>query len=61
MPAGRATNIRRLTDSSGGTPSTTDTIVDQPAAYNEATLAAIVATLTRKVNELIIAVGRKAR
>ena len=61
MPAGRATNIRRLTDSSDGTPSTTDTIVDQPAAYNEATLAAIVATLTRKVNELIIAVGRKAR
>lgn len=43
--------ITELTDSSGGTPS--DTIVDVPGAYAEATLANQLASLTAKVNALI--------
>lgn len=42
-----------LTDSSGGTPS--NTIVDVPAAYTEATLANQLASLTAKVNQIIAA------
>jgi hypothetical protein len=42
-----------LTDSSGGTPS--DTIVDVPASYTEATLANQLASLTTKVNAIIAA------
>lgn len=61
MPAGRQPNIRKLTDSSGGTPSTTDTVVDVPAAYTEATLAAQLATIVRKINELIAVVGHDPR
>lgn len=58
MPAGRV-RIRLLTDSSGGTASSTDTIVDVPATYTEATLAAQLATLTRKVNEIAKKLGRR--
>lgn len=43
--------ITVLTDSSGGTPS--NTIVDVPASYTEATLANQIASLTAKVNALI--------
>lgn len=57
MPAGKQF-IGRLTDSSGGTASATDTVVDVPAAYNEATLANIVATLTAKINELVDVIER---
>lgn len=42
-----------LTDSSGGTAS--DTIVDVPASYTEATLANQLASLTAKVNAIIAA------
>ena len=42
-----------LTDSSGGTPS--NTIVDVPASYTEATLANQIASLTAKVNAIIAA------
>lgn len=42
-----------LTDSSGGTPS--NTIVDVPAAYTEATLANQLSSLTAKVNAIIAA------
>lgn len=42
-----------LTDNSGGTPS--NTIVDVPAAYTEATLANQIASLTAKVNAIIAA------
>lgn len=40
-----------LTDNSGGTPS--DTIADVPAAYNEATLANQIASLTAKINAIL--------
>lgn len=40
-----------LTDSTGGTPS--DTVVDVPAAYAEATLANQLASIIAKVNGLI--------
>lgn len=53
MPAGRIQKIRKLTDSTGGTPSVTDTVVDTPASYVEATLANQLATITRKVNQII--------
>jgi hypothetical protein len=52
MPAGRQ-RLRKLTDSSGGVVSTTDTLVDVPASYTEVTLAAHIATLAAKINELI--------
>lgn len=42
-----------LTDSSGGTAS--DTIVDVPGSYTEATLANQLASLTAKVNAIIAA------
>jgi mannose/fructose-specific phosphotransferase system component IIA len=42
-----------LTDSSGGTPS--NTIVDVPGSYTEATLANQLASLTAKVNAIIAA------
>lgn len=42
-----------LTDSSGGTAA--DTIVDVPASYTEATLANQLASLARKVNQIIAA------
>lgn len=42
-----------LTDSSGGTAS--NTIADVPGAYNEATLANQIASLTAKVNAIIAA------
>lgn len=59
MPAGNpSSRLRILTDSSGGTASTTDTIVDVPTSYTEATLAAQLATLTRKVNQLIRSLRR---
>lgn len=41
-----------LTDSSGGTPS--NTIADVPGSYTEATLANQIASLTAKVNALIL-------
>lgn len=47
-------HIRTLTDNSGGVASGTDTIVDVPAAYTEATLAAQLATIIAKLNELIV-------
>lgn len=43
-----------LTDSSGGTPS--NTIVDVPGTYTEATLANQLASLTAKVNAIIAAI-----
>ncbi|MGF7008109.1 hypothetical protein [Aminobacter sp. BE322] len=43
-----------LTDSSGGNAS--NTIVDVPAAYTEATLANQLASLTAKVNQIITAI-----
>lgn len=42
-----------LTDNSGGTPS--DTIVDVPGTYTEATLANQIASLTAKINAIIAA------
>ncbi len=47
---GRATVS--LTDSSGGTVS--DTIVDVPATYTEATLANQIASLAGKINEILV-------
>ncbi len=47
--------ITALTDSSGGTAG--DTIVDVPAAYTEATMANQLASLTAKVNKLVVAVA----
>lgn len=52
MP-GERIHIPSLTDSSGGVPSGTDTIVDVPAAYAEATLAAQIATIVSKLNALL--------
>jgi len=46
----QAAAIVALTDSSGGTPS--DTIVDVPAAYTEATLANQIASLATKINAI---------
>lgn len=46
-------SIRDLTNSTGGVVSATDTVVDVPAAYAEATLAAQLATLTAKINEIL--------
>lgn len=48
---GKADDLVALTDSSGGTAS--DTIVDVPAAYTEATLANQIASLTNKINQII--------
>lgn len=45
--------INNLTDSSGGTPS--DTIVDVPAAYAEATLANQIASMVAKINGILTA------
>ena len=47
------TALVSLTDSSGGAPS--NTIVDVPAAYTEATLANQLSSLTAKVNQIITA------
>lgn len=52
--------VGRLTDSTGGTASATDTVVDVPAAYTEATLANQLATIIAKVNELVDVVQRKS-
>ncbi len=49
----RVHKVTALIDSSGGTASVTNTIVDVPAAYDEATLAAQLATLAATVNSLI--------
>lgn len=59
MPANRQ-SVRRLTDSSGGTPSATDVVVDVPA-YSESTLANQLATIIRKVNEVIDVLGHDPR
>lgn len=48
-------SITGLTDSSGGTAS--DTIADTPTTYTEATLANQLASLTAKINEIIVALG----
>lgn len=53
-----ATNITVLTDSSGGTPS--NTIVDVPASYTEATLANQLASLAAKINEIVAVVNAQA-
>lgn len=45
--------IASLTDNSGGVAS--DTLADVPAAYNEATLAAQIASLAAKVNAILAA------
>lgn len=47
----RIDRIVNLTDNSGGVAS--DTIVDVPAAYTEATLAAHIASLAAKVNAIL--------
>ena len=47
------TALVALTDNSGGTAS--NTIVDVPATYTEATLANQIASLTAKVNAIIAA------
>jgi hypothetical protein len=52
-------DIGLLTDSSGGTASATDTVVDVPATYTEATLADQIATIVAKLNELIEVVQKK--
>ena len=49
LPSLTATAVA-LTDSSGGTAS--DTVADVPAAYAEATIANIVASLARGINRL---------
>lgn len=54
--AGETDRINRivdLTDSSGGVAS--DTVVDVPAAYAEATLANQIASLVAKVNAILAA------
>lgn len=48
---GSADDLVALTDSSGGTAS--NTVVDVPAAYTEATLANQLASLTAKINQII--------
>lgn len=53
IPLADYEDITLLTDSSGGTAS--DTIVDVPAAYTEATLANQIASLAAKVNALVAA------
>ena len=52
---GVLTGVTALTDNSGGTAS--DTIADVPAAYDEATLANQIASLTAKINEIITALS----
>lgn len=47
--------VTGLTDSSGGTAS--NTIADVPNTYTEATLANQLASLTAKINEIIVALG----
>lgn len=54
-------DIGLLTDSSGGTVSATDTVVDVPASYTEATLANQLATIVAKLNELIEVVQKKVK
>lgn len=54
-------DIGLITDSSGGTASATDTVVDVPASYTEATLANQLATIIAKVNELIEVVQKKVK
>lgn len=49
----QVTALVALTDSSGGTPS--DTIVDVPASYTEATLANQLSSLATKINQIIAA------
>jgi len=51
--AARSAAIVSLTDSSGGTAG--NTIVDVPAAYTEGTLANQIASLTAKVNAILVA------
>ena len=53
MPSGRAGQVIRLVDNSGGTASATGTVVDQGAAYAEATIANNLATIIAAVNALI--------
>jgi hypothetical protein len=60
MPAGTTqARLRKLTDSSGGTASTTDTIVALTGSYVEATMEAHAATFARKINQIIDWVSRK--
>lgn len=47
--------VTGLTDSSGGTAG--NTIADVPGTYTEATLANQLASLTAKINEIIVALG----
>jgi hypothetical protein len=57
--SGRLGQVSRVVDNSGGTPSTTFTVVDQGAAYAEATIANNLATLTAAVNQIIDALHKK--
>lgn len=67
LPAGKSLTIQipladyedigLLTDSSGGTAS--ETIVDVPAAYTEATLANQIASLTAKINAVVAAQNKQ--
>ncbi len=56
MPADSGRRIHKVTaliDSSGGTASSTNTIIDVPGTYTEADLANQLATLAATVNSLI--------
>lgn len=46
-------DLRKLTDSSGGTASATDTIVAPGATYTETAIRNDLATLAKKINEII--------
>lgn len=56
LPLAEYADIVPLTDSSGGTAS--NTIVDVPASYTEATLANQLASLTAKLNTVVAMVNR---
>lgn len=60
MPAGTTqSRIRKLTDSSGGTASATDTLVALTGSYVEATMEAHAATIARKINQIIDRISRR--
>ena len=59
MPSGRRLNIRKLTDSTGGTASATDTLVDHTATYSQSATENNVATLRAKINQILDLLARR--
>lgn len=52
MPTGKLGTVNRLVNTTGGTPSATFTVVDVPASYTEATLAAQLATIVVAIQQI---------